>query len=304
MAGTLYIVATPIGNLGDLSPRARETLEKVDLIVAEDTRHSRHLLDHFGIRKPMLSMHEHNESDRADGLVGRLLQGEQIAQVSDAGTPLINDPGFQLVMAAQQAEVEVVAIPGPSAPVAALSICGLPVSRFCFEGFLPAKQGAREQLLERLVSEPRTMVFLESPRRVVEALRSMARIFGEAREVAVARELTKLHESVHRAPLQTLVPWMEEDENRQRGEFVLVVSGAEEEVAADLDEAKRVVELLATELPPRKAAALASRITGARKNHLYQMLLEKLILLAWKSARQSLYLDAEESPGSIEQSAR
>ncbi len=274
MAGTLYIVATPIGNLGDLSPRARETLEKVDLIVAEDTRHSRHLLDHFGIRKPMLSMHEHNESDRADGLVGRLLQGEQIAQVSDAGTPLINDPGFQLVMAAQQAEVEVVAIPGPSAPVAALSICGLPVSRFCFEGFLPAKQGAREQLLERLVSEPRTMVFLESPRRVVEALRSMARIFGEAREVAVARELTKLHESVHRAPLQTLVPWMEEDENRQRGEFVLVVSGAEEEVAADLDEAKRVVELLATELPPRKAAALASRITGARKNHLYQMLLE------------------------------
>ena len=274
MAGTLYIVATPIGNLGDLSPRARETLEKVDLIVAEDTRHSRHLLDHFGIRKPMLSMHEHNEADRVEGLVERLLGGEQIAQVSDAGTPLINDPGFQLVMAAQQAEVEVVAIPGPSAPVAALSICGLPVSRFCFEGFLPAKQGAREQLLERLVSEPRTMVFLESPRRVVEALRSMARIFGEAREVAVARELTKLHESVHRAPLQTLVPWMEEDENRQRGEFVLVVSGAEEEVAADLDEAKRVVELLATELPPRKAAALASRITGARKNHLYQMLLE------------------------------
>ena len=274
MAGTLYIVATPIGNLGDLSPRARETLEKVDLIVAEDTRHSRHLLDHFGIRKPMLSMHEHNEADRVEELVERLLGGEQIAQVSDAGTPLINDPGFQLVMAAQQAEVEVVAIPGPSAPVAALSICGLPVSRFCFEGFLPAKQGAREQLLERLVSEPRTMVFLESPRRVVEALRSMARIFGEAREVAVARELTKLHESVHRAPLQTLVPWMEEDENRQRGEFVLVVSGAEEEVAADLDEAKRVVELLATELPPRKAAALASRITGARKNHLYQMLLE------------------------------
>ena len=274
MAGTLYIVATPIGNLGDLSPRARETLEKVDLIVAEDTRHSRHLLDHFGIRKPMLSMHEHNETDRVEELVERLLGGEQIAQVSDAGTPLINDPGFQLVMAAQQAEVEVVAIPGPSAPVAALSICGLPVSRFCFEGFLPAKQGAREQLLERLVSEPRTMVFLESPRRVVEALRSMARIFGEAREVAVARELTKLHESVHRAPLQTLVPWMEEDENRQRGEFVLVVSGAEEEVAADLDEAKRVVELLATELPPRKAAALASRITGARKNHLYQMLLE------------------------------
>ena len=274
MAGTLYIVATPIGNLGDLSPRARETLEKVDLIVAEDTRHSRHLLDHFGIRKPMLSMHEHNETDRVEELVERLLGGEQIAQVSDAGTPLINDPGFQLVMAAQQAEVEVVAIPGPSAPVAALSICGLPVSRFCFEGFLPAKQGAREQLLERLVSEPRTMVFLESPRRVVEALRSMARIFGEAREVAVARELTKLHESVHRAPLQTLVPWMEEDENRQRGEFVLVVSGAEEEVAADLDEAKRVVELLATELPPRKAAALASKITGARKNHLYQMLLE------------------------------
>lgn len=274
MAGTLYIVATPIGNLGDLSPRARETLEQADLIVAEDTRHSRRLLDHFGIRKPMLSMHEHNELDRVGELMERLLQGEQIAQISDAGTPLINDPGFQLVRSAQQEGVAVVTIPGPSAPIAALSVCGLPVSRFCFEGFLPAKQGAREQRLEQLLNESRTLVFLESPRRVMDALRSMAQIFGEEREVAVARELTKLHESVHRAPLQSLIPWMEADENRQRGEFVLVVAGAEEEESEDVGEARRVVELLATELPPRKAAALASKITGVRKNHLYQMLLE------------------------------
>ncbi len=273
MSGTLYIVATPIGNLEDLSPRAERTLREVDLIVAEDTRHSAPLLRHFGIETPMQSLHEHNEEARIALLLQRLQAGESVAQISDAGTPLINDPGYLLAQAAREAEVPVTAIPGPSAPVVALSLSALPVSRFSFEGFLPTRQGGRVKLLQSLAAEMRTMIFFESPRRVMESLQAMCQVLGETRRVAVARELTKLHESVHTAPLSELIPWMEEDANRQRGEFVLVVEGAAEQ-QEDLVEGERVVRLLAAELPPRKAAALAAEITGLKKNQLYRLLMD------------------------------
>jgi 16S rRNA (cytidine1402-2'-O)-methyltransferase len=271
--GILYIVATPIGNLADFSPRGQQVLAEVGLIVAEDTRHSRNLLNHYGIKTTMRSMHEHNEEHQVGALVEKLRQGVSIAQVSDAGTPLINDPGFRLASAAREAAIRVTTIPGPSAPIAALSLSGLSVSRFTFEGFLPAKQGAREQLLESLATEVRTMIFFESPRRVMAALGSMERCFGGSRRVAVARELTKLHETVHTAPLVELMGWMDEDPNRQRGEFVLVVEGASG-VVEDHAEAYRLVQLLAKELPPRKAAAVAAQFSGAKKNQLYRSLME------------------------------
>lgn len=273
MEGTLYIVATPIGNLEDLSPRAQRVLSEVDLIVAEDTRHSATLLQRFGIKTPMRSMHEHNELGRIESLLGLLRQGQSIAQISDAGTPLINDPGYRLASAARAAGLAVSAIPGPSAPVMALTLSGLPVDRFSFEGFLPAKQGVRQQQLDSLAAETRTMIFFESPRRVKAALAAMHHSFGEMRRVAVARELTKLHESVFTAPLGELLEWIEADTNRQRGEFVLVVEGAPQH-EQDLDEANRIVQLLAQELPPRKAAALAAEITGLKKNRLYRLLVE------------------------------
>ncbi len=272
MAGTLYIVATPIGNLEDLSPRAQRVLREVELIVAEDTRHSGVLLRHFGIENRLISMHEHNESERVDGLVQRLLGGESIAQISDAGTPLINDPGFRLAAMARRSGVTVTAVPGASAPIVALTLSGLAVNRFSFEGFVPAREGARRQFIESLKTEQRTMIFFESPRRVVETLQLMERVFGGERQVAVARELTKIHESIHTAPLATLVPWMMEEKDRQRGEFVLVVEGAQQPPPDDL-EALRVVRLLSCELPPRKAATIAAEITGMKKNRLYQMLL-------------------------------
>jgi len=273
VSGVLYIVATPIGNLGDFSPRGQQALAAVDLIVAEDTRHSRNLLNHFGIDKPLLSMHEHNEANRVDSLVQRMLQGESVAQISDAGTPLISDPGYLLAHKAREEGVTVTTIPGPSAPVVALSLSGLPVSRFSFEGFIPSRATAREQFLQKLATETRTMIFFESPRRVMDALHSMGRCFGETRRVSVARELTKLHESVHTAPLNELIEWMGDDSNRQRGEFVLVVEGAQE-LECDESEAYRMVEILARELPPRKAADVVAEITGVRKNKLYRSLVE------------------------------
>ena len=272
MKGILYIVATPIGNLEDLSPRAQRVLSEVDLIVAEDTRHSRPLLNHFGIQTPMQSMHEHNEQDRVSALVERLHQGDSIAQISDAGTPLINDPGYRLAAEARAERITVSTVPGPSAPIVALTLSGLPVSRFCFEGFIPVKQQARQQYLEALAAETRTMIFFESPRRVLDTLHSMMHCWGGQRRVSVARELTKVHESIYTAPLSELIPWIEADANRQRGEFVLVVEGAVEQ--QDDTEAYRMVKILAKELPPRKAAALAAEITGVKKNQLYRSLME------------------------------
>jgi 16S rRNA (cytidine1402-2'-O)-methyltransferase len=270
--GILYIVATPIGNLMDLSPRAQETLSSVDLVVAEDTRHSQRLLNHFGIKSRMLSMHEHNEEQRVDYIIEMMLDGKSIAQISDAGTPLVNDPGFRLALASREAGLEVTAIPGATAPIVALTLSGLAVDRFSFEGFLPTKQQARERSLQELSRENRTMIFFESPRRILATLEAMSSVFGEERKVSVARELTKMHESVHTAQLVELIEWIQQDPNRQRGEFVVVVEGAPKQSEVDSSEAQRIVKLLAEELPPRKAAAIAAEITGLKKNALYRMI--------------------------------
>ncbi|MDP8984962.1 MAG: 16S rRNA (cytidine(1402)-2'-O)-methyltransferase [Pseudomonadota bacterium] len=279
-AGRLYVVATPIGNLADLSPRARTTLENCGLIAAEDTRHTGTLLKHFGITTPMVSLHEHNEGQRAAQLIERMQGGLSIALVSDAGTPAISDPGFALVRAAAAADVEVVAIPGPCAAVAALSIGGLPTDRFCFEGFLPARGGARRTHLQALEREPRTLVFYESPHRVAETLADCTAVFGAQRPAMVAREITKLHEATYRGSLGELVERAASDGNFTRGEIVLVIGGAPLEAAAEggadghggaLD---RVLTLLLAELPLKQAAGLAARIAGVRDNQAYKRALE------------------------------
>ncbi len=272
-AGILYVVATPIGNLGDLSPRAVEVLQKVDRIAAEDTRHSAALMRHFAIDTPMLSLHEHNERQKSQLLLERLQQGESIALISDAGTPLISDPGYVLVREAQVAGLRVVPIPGPSALIAALSASGLPTDRFCFEGFLAAKSGARRKQLAALREEPRTLAFYESPHRIVDTLTDMAEVFGVEREAVMARELTKTFETIRHAPLGALLSWVESDGNQQKGEFVLLVRGAMSD-SSELDsESRRIAGVLAEELPLKQAAALAARISGEKKNAIYKYLL-------------------------------
>lgn len=274
--GILYVVATPIGNLLDLSPRAQQTLASVERVAAEDTRHSGALLRHFGIHTPLVSVHEHNERDRCAGLVGELLAGQSLALVSDAGTPLISDPGYHLVRAAQAAGIEVVAVPGPSSLIAALSVAGLPTDRFVFEGFLPARSAARRARLSELAAEARTLVLFESSHRIAESLADLAEIFGPTREATVARELTKRYESVRRAGLGTLAAHFAASEEERRGEFVVLVQGAEApdaEAGADAG-AERVLRLLLAELPLGRAVALAAKITGARRNVLYARALE------------------------------
>ena len=273
--GVLYVVATPIGNLEDLSPRARKVLGEVDLVAAEDTRHSGTLLAHFGIKTRLISLHDHNEAARAAELIPRLQAGESVALISDAGTPLISDPGFDLVRAARQAGIQVSPIPGASALVAALSVSGLPTDRFVFEGFLPAKSAARRERLETLAAEPRTLVFYESVHRLQESLEDMAAVLGAHRNAVLARELTKLHEGVREAPLQALAGWAATDPAAGKGEVVLMVTGA---AAADGPalgaEAERVLKALLAELPVKQAAALAAEITGLKKNELYERALE------------------------------
>lgn len=274
--GILYVVATPIGNLLDLSPRAQQTLASVERVAAEDTRHSGALLRHFGIHTPLVSVHEHNERDRCAGLVGELLAGQSLALVSDAGTPLISDPGYHLVRAAQAAGIEVVAVPGPSSLIAALSVSGLPTDRFVFEGFLPARAAARRARLSELAAETRTLVLFESSHRIAESLADLAETFGPAREAAIARELTKRYESVRRAGLGALAAHFAASEEERRGEFVVLVQGAEAPdagVGADAG-AERVLRLLLAELPLGRAVALAAKITGARRNVLYARALE------------------------------
>lgn len=275
-SGRLYVVATPIGNLGDLSARARDTLDSCGLIAAEDTRRTGMLLKAFGLSKPMLSLHEHNEGQRAAELLEKMRGGLSIALVSDAGTPGINDPGFDLVRACAAAEIEVVAIPGPCALIAALSIAGLPTDRFCFEGFLPARQAARRAHLAALALETRTLIFYESPHRIPEALEDCARSFGAERPAAVARELTKLHETLYRGPLAQLASRAAAEPDFVRGEIVLVIAGASAvavaETGADghggaLD---RVLVPLLEELPLKQAAHLAARIAGVRDNEAYK----------------------------------
>ncbi|MCW9088859.1 MAG: 16S rRNA (cytidine(1402)-2'-O)-methyltransferase [Gammaproteobacteria bacterium] len=276
-AGILYVVATPIGNLGDLSPRAVDILQRVDCIAAEDTRHSAGLMRHFAITTPMLSLHEHNERQKTQLLLQRLEGGESIALIADAGTPLISDPGYILVREAHMAGLRVVPIPGPSALIAALSASGLPTDRFSFEGFLPAKAGARRKLLEALAQERRTLAFYESPHRILDSLADMAGIFGETREAVVARELTKTFETIRHDNLGNLLEWMRGDANQQKGEFVVLVGEAPKDEGGEgpAAEACRIADILVQELPVKQAAALAASISGEKKNALYKYLLDR-----------------------------
>jgi len=276
-AGTLYVVATPIGNLDDISARALKVLSEVALIAAEDTRHSLRLLQHFGIATPLAACHEHNERDQGGRFLARLLAGEDVALISDAGTPLISDPGFHLVRQARAAGVAVVPVPGACALIAALSAAGLPSDRFIFEGFLPAKATARRARLEQVKEEPRTLIFYEAPHRILECLEDLELVFGGERPALLARELTKTFETLKGLPLAELRAWVAADSNQQRGECVVLVAGwqapvGDEAVSA---EALRVLDLLLEELPLKRAAALAAEITGVRKNLLYQVALER-----------------------------
>jgi 16S rRNA (cytidine1402-2'-O)-methyltransferase len=270
--GRLQVVATPIGNMGDLSTRAREALQSADLIAAEDTRHTLALLQAIGISRPLLSLHAYNESQRVPDLLARLESGEVIALVSDAGTPLLSDPGFELVTRAAQAGFEVLAIPGPSAITTALAVAGLPTSRFCFGGFLPARERERRAELARLAHESRTLVFFEAPHRIVETLVDMAAEFGGERQAVVARELTKTHETIYRGTLAELARRAHADANFQRGEITLVVHGAPPTTSTvDPHLLRRAVELLSKELPPSRAAAIAAQLTGATRNEAYAL---------------------------------
>jgi 16S rRNA (cytidine1402-2'-O)-methyltransferase len=267
---TLYVVATPIGNLADLSPRAQIVLGAVDLILAEDTRHSRRLLTHFGIHTPLLAYHDHNERRLCAGLAERLASGESMALVSDSGTPLLCDPGFHLLEAVHGAGLRVISIPGPSALVAALAVSGLPVERFAFEGFLPAKREVRRKRLAALCREVRTLVFYEAPHRVGEILDDLSSLLGPERPAAIAREISKLHEETHRATLADLAAWLRERPERGQGEFVIVVAPAE---APDVDEEsdRRLLTILLGYLTPSQAAA--SAISGHGRNALYRLAL-------------------------------
>lgn len=267
---TLYVVATPIGNLDDLTPRARQVLAEVDAILCEDTRQSGVLLRHAGIARPLLAVHEHNEGERAAALVQRLREGQRLALISDAGTPLISDPGYRLVAAVRAAGFAVSPIPGPCALIAALSVAGLPTDRFSFEGFLPAKAGERRARLQAVASDPRTLVWYEAPHRIVETLQAAVEVLGAERRAVIGRELTKRFETVLDGSLAELLARVQSDADQQRGEIVLVVAGAPPlDDAARIDEGRRLYALLAAELPPSKAARIAAAHTGAPKRALY-----------------------------------
>ncbi|GAA5444226.1 ribosomal RNA small subunit methyltransferase I [Microbulbifer sp. NBRC 101763] len=272
----LYIVATPIGNLADMVPRAVEVLQCADLVAAEDTRHSQRLFSYFDIETPLMAYHDHSDDKRTGQILQRLEQGQTVALISDAGTPLISDPGYRLVREARERGIRVAPIPGPCAFVAALSAAGLPSDRFSFEGFLPAKAGARERALQELAGATRTLVFYEAPHRVADTLEAMAKVFGAGREAVIARELSKAFETFRLMPLGELVSWVRSDANQRRGEIVLLVRGAERRLVNELDaEAQRVMSLLLAELPPKKAAAIAGEITGVNKKELYNWSLQQ-----------------------------
>lgn len=269
--GILYIVATPIGNLGDITQRALDTLSSVDLIAAEDTRHSGLLLSHYGIKKPFFALHDHNEQQKAVVLVEKLAKGENIALISDAGTPLISDPGFHLVRQCRQAGVKVVPIPGACAAITALCASGVASDRFCFEGFLPAKTKARCDKLTELENESRTLIFYESTHRILDTLADMQKIFGEERYIVMAREITKTWETIYSDQLGNLIEWLNEESNRIKGEIVLIVEGKPHHVAEEFSkQAIKLLELLCQTLPLKKAASIVAETFGYKKNALYQ----------------------------------
>ena len=272
--GHLYVVATPIGNLGDLSPRAQAVLGAVHAICAEDTRNTQHLLAHFGVHTPLIAVHDHNEVEVCAKLIARLQAGDALALVSDAGTPLISDPGFALVRAARDAGLPVIAIPGSCAAIAALSIAGLPSDRFVFEGFLPAKSGARRERLRALSSETRTLILYESSHRIVDCVDDIVAVLGSERPLCLARELSKLYEQSIRSSAGEIARWLREDANRSRGEFVLVIGGAPLDGDATQREGERVLRLLLAAMPASSAARIAADISGARKKELYALALK------------------------------
>jgi 16S rRNA (cytidine1402-2'-O)-methyltransferase len=268
--GTLYVVATPIGNLEDISARALRVLGEVAWIACEDTRHTGKLLRHFGVAARTQALHEHNEREQVPRLLARLQGGESIALVSDAGTPLVSDPGFHLVRAAQSAAIRVTPVPGACAAIAALSASGLPSDRFVFEGFPPSKPGPRRTRFAQLRTETRTLIFYEAPHRVLDSLRDMAEAFGGERPAFVARELTKHFETVHAGSLQELVEWLARDATQQLGELVLLVHGASPSVDERDAEAERVLRILMDTLSTSQAAELAAQISGVNRRGLYQ----------------------------------
>lgn len=274
--GVLYVVATPIGNLADISQRALAVLAGVDVIAAEDTRHSGRLLQQYQITTKTLALHDHNERDRAPDVVARLAQGKSVALISDAGTPLISDPGFHLVRLAREQGFKVIPVPGASAMVAALSAAGLPSDRFVFEGFLPAKTAARKKRLETMATEIRTLIFYEAPHRLLDTLADMVAVFGESRHVVLAREITKTFETIKGDAVAALLEWASNDADQQKGEMVLLVKGVstdggEENDVANNAEAQRILKILLDDLPLSQASALAAKITGGKKKPLYQL---------------------------------
>ena len=272
LTGILYIVATPIGNLQDITQRALDTFAQVDLIAAEDTRHSGLLLSHYGIKKPFFALHDHNEQEKAHILVEKLKQGSNIALISDAGTPLISDPGFHLVRQCREAGIRVVPLPGACAAITALCASGIASDRFCFEGFLPAKSKARKDKLENIAEEDRTLIFYESTHRILDTLEDMQSVLGEERYIVLAREITKTWETITGNTIKNLREWLLEDPNRTKGEMVLIVEGKPKSDNNDeiSPQAVKALELIAEELPLKKAAAIVAELYGYKKNALYQ----------------------------------
>ena len=271
---SLYVVATPIGNVTDITLRALHVLSLVDAVACEDTRNTAQLMNRFGLHKPLIAAHMHNEREAAEGLIARLLAGERIALVSDAGTPAVSDPGARIVDAVRAAGLRVIPLPGASAAVAALSASGLVNDQFHFVGFLPSKSKQRETVLQGLLAAPATLVFYEAPHRIVECAQALAEVFGADRQVVFAREVSKLFEQIHRCPLGEAVSWLKSDANHEKGEFVVLIEGAPPAAEGQDAETDRILQILVAELPVKQAAALAAQITGKKKNALYDRALE------------------------------
>jgi 16S rRNA (cytidine1402-2'-O)-methyltransferase len=273
ITGTLYIVATPIGNLGDISQRALDILTEVDLIACEDTRHTQKLLSAYSIKNKTISLHDHNERQRQEQIAQLLREGQNIALVSDAGTPLISDPGYHIVSYLKQHQLTVVPVPGACAAITALSVSGLPTDRFSFEGFLPSKSGARQAKLTELANETRTMVFYDAPRRAIDTVTDIVTVLGGERKIVIARELTKTFETIHSDTAANFLAWLQEDPNQLKGEMVLIIEGCHVDKNAISPEIIETLKLLLTELPPKKACAIAANIYGVKKNTLYDVAL-------------------------------
>ncbi|QOL25975.1 16S rRNA (cytidine(1402)-2'-O)-methyltransferase [Thalassotalea sp. LPB0316] len=272
-AGQLYIVATPIGNLADITERAIGVLSQVDLIACEDTRHTQRLLNHLAISNKTISLHDHNERQRQDYFLELLRSGQSIALVSDAGTPLISDPGFHIVSFLREHDIVIVPVPGACAAISALSVAGLPTDRFTFEGFLPSKSGARQKILAELADESRTMVFYDAPRRAIDTVADIVEVLGGDRHVVMARELTKTFETVYSDSAENLHQWLSEDPNQLKGEMVLMIAGKPKNTTGISPEITKALEILLEELPPKKACAVAAKIYGVKKNTLYDFAL-------------------------------